>query len=146
MSVIIVCLFYALVYTNHTEAGDTEAGDTVLCATGMHVAGLLALWPLQPLGNAIRLIHYMGVNWILNPALHVTIFHPSAASGRALAVDVNLVGIFARLPGVRINSNRSCRVYGMTVDVQAKEVLMAQSLDRDTMFIISTLLLYQDYH
>lgn len=42
--------------TNHTEAG-----DSVLSSTGMHVAGLLALWPLQTLGNAVRLFDHMGI-------------------------------------------------------------------------------------
>lgn len=114
----------------------TEAGDAVLSSTGMHVAGLLALWPLQTLGNAVRLFHHAGVCRILNPTLHAAILHASIASGRALAVDTSVVDVRERLPWVRSNSNRSCRVYGISVGIQAHKLSVNQYLERDKLWIM----------
>lgn len=88
--------------TNHTETG-----DAVLSSTRMHVAGLLARWPLQALGNAVRLLHHMGVYWILNPALHTAILHATTASGGTCAIDTGSVDVRECHPRVRCYNNLS---------------------------------------
>lgn len=107
----------------------------------MHVAGLLALWPLQALGDAVSLLHHMGVYRILNPALHAAILHASVASGGALAIDTSFVDVRERLPWVRSNSNRNGRVYGISVDIQAHKLPMDQYLERENYFVISKVVL-----
>lgn len=97
----------------------------------MHVAGLLARWPLQALGNAVRLLHHMWVYWILNHALHTAILHAAIASGGTRAIDTGFVDVRACLPRVRCYNSLSCRVYRTGVDIQAHEVLMDQWLERE---------------
>lgn len=102
----------------------------------MRVAGLLALWPLHTLRNAVRLVHLAAVVRILNPALHAAVLHASVASGRALAVDTGAVDVRERLPGVRSNSHRSGKVYGISVGIQAHEVSLNQHLERGKLWIV----------
>lgn len=102
----------------------------------MHVAGLLALWPLHTLRNAVRLVHHAAVFRILNPALHAAVLHAPIASGGALAVDTGEVDVRERLPRVRSNGHRSGKVYGIGVGIQAHEVSLNQHLERDKLWIV----------
>lgn len=97
----------------------------------MHVAGLLARWSLQALGDAVSLLHHTGVHWVLNPTGHAAILHASIAGGRALAIDTSLVHVCERLPGVRSDGDRGSRVYGIGVFIQAHKVSMDQELERE---------------
>lgn len=117
----------------HTEAGDAvlssrsrRNSSTSRTSTRMHVAGLLALWPLQALGDAVSLFHHTGVRWVLNPTLHGAVLHASIAGGRALAKDTSLVDICERLSWVGSNSNRGSSVYGISVFIQAHKVSLGQ--------------------
>lgn len=89
--------------TNHTETG-----DAVLSSTGMHVAGLLARWPLQALGNAVRLLHHTGVYWILNHALHTAILHATIARGGTRAIGTDFVDVCESRHRVRCYNNLCC--------------------------------------
>lgn len=98
----------------------------------MHVASLLTLWPLQTLGNAVRLFHHTGVHRILSPTLHAAVLHASIAGGRALAVDAGFVDVCERLPWVSGDSNRGSRMDRIGVIIQAQELSMCQYLKTDT--------------
>lgn len=95
----------------------------------MHVAGLLALWPLQAMSDAVCLFHHTGVHWVLNHTLHTAILHASVAGGRAFAVDTSFIDVGERLPWVRSNSNRSSRVNRISVIIQAEKLSMYQYLE-----------------
>lgn len=107
----------------------------------MHVAGLLALGPLQALSNAVRLFHHTGVHWVLNPALHAAILHASIAWGRALAIDASFVDVRECLPWVRSDNNRGSGVHRISVLIQAHELSMDQYLEREKIFSMSKVVL-----
>lgn len=111
--------------TNHTEAG-----DTVLSGTGMHVAGLLALRPLHALGGAVRLIYHTGVCWIVNPTLHAANLYSSIATDGALAIGASFVDVYSRYAGTKSKNSRSCMVYRISVEIQAHKLSMDQHLER----------------
>lgn len=99
----------------------------------MHVAGLLALWPLQAMGDAVSLFDHMGVHWILNPTVHAAVLHASIAGGRALAVDTSFICVCESRSWERSNSNRSSRVNRISV-IQAQKLSMNKYLEETKYF------------
>lgn len=111
----------------HSGTNHAVAGDTVLSCTVMHVAGLLTLRPLQALGDAVRLFHHTGVDWILEHALHAAVLHTTTAVGWAFTKDTGPVDVRVGLTGVRGHRHRG--VHRVHVFIQAQELVMAQVLD-----------------